>query len=90
MDVNIVYPTSATTCSVDFHWWLEGHRASDTAYIDESLRASDKVQQEDIALCESVQRGVQSPGFQSGRYAPSMEAPMLHFHRLLQARYSGL
>jgi choline monooxygenase len=88
MDVNVVHPTSPTTCSVKFDWWIEDHLASDDALIRESLAASDRVQQEDIALCERVQRGVQSAGFRPGRYAPALEATMFHFHQLLHARYA--
>jgi choline monooxygenase len=47
------------------------------------LQASDAVQQEDVALCEMVQRGLASPGYDVGRYAPEVEAPMFHFHNLL-------
>ena len=42
-----------------------------------------QVQQEDIGLCESVQAGLRSPAYDCGRYAPSKEYPMHHFHGLL-------
>ncbi len=54
-------------------------------FVAESLAASDKVQQEDIALCEAVQRGLEDDAYGVGRYAPGVEAPMHHFHRLLYA-----
>jgi choline monooxygenase len=41
------------------------------------------VQREDVALCEAVQRGLESPGYDVGRYAPEVEEPMYAFHRLL-------
>lgn len=44
-----------------------------------------QVQQEDIRLCESVQRGLHSPAYDSGRYAPGLEFPMHHFHSMLHA-----
>lgn len=40
-------------------------------------------QMEDIALCEGVQRGLESPAYVCGRYAPSVEKAMHHFHCLL-------
>lgn len=89
MDVNIVHPTGPTTCDVTFHWWVEGHRLHDSKYIDHSIAASDVVQQEDIELCESVQRGLQSVGFRQGCYAPSLEGPMLRFHQLLHEFYAA-
>jgi hypothetical protein len=46
-------------------------------------QASDVVQQEDIGLCEAVQGGLASPGYDVGRYAPELEGPMFAFHQLL-------
>ena len=43
------------------------------------------LQIEDIALCEGVQRGLESPAYCVGRYAPSVEKAMHHFHCLLHA-----
>ena len=41
------------------------------------------IQNEDIILCEGVQKGLESPAYKFGRYAPSVENAMHHFHRLL-------
>lgn len=38
---------------------------------------------EDILLCEGVQKGLQSPAYSVGRYAPKVEQAMHHFHCLL-------
>lgn len=38
---------------------------------------------EDIVLCEGVQKGLQSPAYCVGRYAPKVEQAMHHFHCLL-------
>jgi choline monooxygenase len=46
------------------------------------------LQIEDIALCEGVQRGLESPAYSVGRYAPSVEMAMHHFHRLMHANLS--
>lgn len=37
-------------------------------FIAESLEASDLVQQEDTYLCENVQIGLESAGYDTGRY----------------------
>jgi hypothetical protein len=47
---------------------LNAARAGDREYVDASLAASDAVQQEDIALCEDVQQGLQSRAYDTGRY----------------------
>ncbi|XP_057980604.1 choline monooxygenase, chloroplastic isoform X3 [Malania oleifera] len=55
----------------------------DKAFIEGSLEDSERVQMEDIKLCEGVQLGLESPAYCSGRYAPAVEKPMHHFHCLL-------
>jgi choline monooxygenase len=45
----------------------------------------DRVKHEDEAVVESVQRGIQSRLYRRGRYSPSREAGVHHFHRLLAA-----
>lgn len=88
MDVNVVVPTGRNTCEVRFDWWVKREHAGNAAFVDASIASSLKVQEEDIALCESVQRGLESPGFSSGRYAPSLEQTMFHFHQMLHERYT--
>jgi len=43
----------------------------------------DRVEREDEAVVESVQRGVRSRLYDRGRYSPTREAGVHHFHRLL-------
>ena len=43
----------------------------------------DRVEAEDEAIVESVQRGVRSRLYERGRYSPSRETGVHHFHRLL-------
>jgi choline monooxygenase len=80
MDTNLVTPTSATTCTVTFEYFLEPAFVNDAAFVEESLAASHVVQMEDIELCEKVQRGMRSPGYEPGRYV-ALEKGMYHFHR---------
>ena len=80
MDTNLVTPTSATTCAVTFEYFLEPAAARDEAFVRDSLAASHAVQMEDIELCEKVQRGMLSPGYEPGRYV-ALEKGMYHFHR---------
>lgn len=55
----------------------------DKSFIERSLEDSERVQIEDIVLCEGVQKGLESPAYSSGRYAPTVEKAMHHFHCLL-------
>eukprot|EP00878_Enallax_costatus_P036372 GHUV01040836.1.p1 GENE.GHUV01040836.1~~GHUV01040836.1.p1 ORF type:complete len:414 (+),score=106.34 GHUV01040836.1:946-2187(+) len=51
-------------------------------FVSSSLASSHQVQEEDIALCQAVQLGLQEPSYGVGRYAPGPEAPMYHFHTM--------
>ncbi|OAY65202.1 Choline monooxygenase, chloroplastic [Ananas comosus] len=85
MDTNLAIPLGPTKCQVIFDYFLDPSLADDKAFIERSLEDSERVQIEDIALCEGVQRGLESPAYDSGRYAPSVEMAMHHFHSLLHA-----
>jgi choline monooxygenase len=47
--------------------------------------ALDRVEREDEAIVEAVQRGVRSRLYRGGRYSPTRETGVHHFHRLLCA-----
>jgi choline monooxygenase len=49
----------------------------------------DKVEMEDEAVVESVQRGVRSLLYERGRYSPTQERAVHHFHRLLAKFLQG-
>ena len=66
---------------------MYGEGTPEPAFLDESLKASDQVQQEDIEICKRVQAGLDSGVYEQGVYAPGFETPMLHFHRLLHADF---
>jgi phenylpropionate dioxygenase-like ring-hydroxylating dioxygenase large terminal subunit len=51
--------------------------------VQEFVRFIDQVQEEDIVLCESVQRGLQSGFFQQGRLMLSRENGLQHFQQLV-------
>ena len=50
--------------------------------LDETLKLSDEIQQEDIAVCEAVQRGLRSVSYDRGRYSVKRENGVHHFHSL--------
>lgn len=84
LDTNQVVPLGVDRCEVVFDYWFTEDQGQEEArrFIAASLEASDDVQQEDVAICESVQRGVSSRSYDTGRYART-ETGMYHFHRLL-------
>ncbi|XP_008801514.1 choline monooxygenase, chloroplastic [Phoenix dactylifera] len=90
LDTNLVIPLGSTNCQVIFDYFLDHSLLDDKVFIERSLKESERVQVEDIALCEGVQRGLESPAYCSGRYAPSVEMAMHHFHCLLHACLNDL
>ncbi|RLN13627.1 choline monooxygenase, chloroplastic [Panicum miliaceum] len=89
MDTNLAVPLGSTKCKVVFDYFLDKSLLDDQNFIERSLRDSEQVQMEDIALCEGVQRGLESPAYSIGRYAPSVEMAMHHFHCLLHSNLSS-
>jgi choline monooxygenase len=86
LDTNYVVPLGPDRTRVVFDFFFketEGPGARD--FIEKSLAASDRVQEEDGMICESVQRGLGSPAYDRGIYAPKIETPAYHFHGLLAA-----
>lgn len=83
MDTNLVLPLGPRKCQVIFDYFIEAHLKDDKDFIERSLVDSERVQIEDIVLCEGVQRGLETPAYCSGRYAPMVEHAMHHFHQLL-------
>lgn len=80
LDTNLVTPTGPTSCTVTFEYFVEKSKSNDVNFIIESLAASDLVQQQDVELCEKVQRGMASHGYEPGRYV-AVEHAMYGFHR---------
>eukprot|EP01031_Cornospumella_fuschlensis_P034189 gene34189-41387_t len=85
LDTNIVFPLGAQRCRVLFDWFA--HPSVSDSEVQRSLRDSEVVQQEDIFLCERVQKGLRSDGYEVGRYAPSLEGGEFLFHQLLHRDY---
>ncbi len=50
-----------------------------------SIAVSEQIQAEDVAICESVQRGLNSRSYSTGRLSVRREAGEHLFHKLLHA-----
>ena len=87
LDVNRVLPRGPEACEVIIDWaFEEGVSAEEQATC---LAQSEVVQQEDVAICEAVQRGMASPGYGAGCYAPRLEQGAHAFHRELARQLRG-
>jgi choline monooxygenase len=81
LSVNHVLPQSPERTRIAFRSYV-----FDRARLDEGAGgALDRVEREDEAIVEAVQRGVRSRLYRGGRYSPARERGVHHFHRLLGA-----
>ncbi|GAC1428974.1 MAG: carnitine monooxygenase subunit YeaW [Terriglobales bacterium] len=85
MDTNLVFPVDVDHCSVIFDFYFADISAAARAYNLQSVETGAGVQEEDLAICESVQRGLKSRAYRAGRLSVRREAGEHLFHRLLAA-----
>jgi len=83
MDINVVWPIDANHTRVVFDFFFADSAAEDRNRT--SMRVAERIQQEDIDICESVQRGLLSRAYDTGRLSVRREAGEHLFHRLLYA-----
>jgi choline monooxygenase len=84
VSMNLVVPLSHDKTLTIFEWYFhdsESEKARERAA--KAIEFSDTVQQEDIHICEAVQRGLQSVTYDRGRYSVKRENGVHHFHMLL-------
>jgi choline monooxygenase len=87
LDTNLVLPLGPERCRVLFDFYFaetEGPQAR--AFIADSMTVAEQIQQEDIGICEEVQRGLRSRSYSTGRFSVRREAAGYHFHQLLAHR----
>jgi choline monooxygenase len=90
MDVNIALPLGVDRTLVLFDFYFaESASRADRDRNALSIRVAERIQQEDIDVCESVQRGLGSRAYGAGRLSVRREAGEQLFHRLLSADVSG-
>jgi choline monooxygenase len=85
LDTNLVIPLGVDRCEVIFDFYFGDTGEAQMPYIRESMGVSERVQQEDIVICDGVQRGLSSRAYQAGRLSVRREAGEHLFHRLLAA-----
>ena len=84
LSTNLIVPLSHDKTLTIFEWFLhDAHSEKVRERIQRAVAFSDEVQQEDIDLCRSVQRGLNSSTYDRGRYSVKRENGVHHFHMLL-------
>ncbi len=83
MDTNLVLPLGVNQCAVIFDYYFADISSAAAQQHRDSIAVSEKVQDEDMAICDSVQRGLASRAYVAGRLSVRREAGEHLFHRLL-------
>ncbi len=85
LDTNLVIPIDVDHCRVVFDFYFSDASEAARAYNEQSVAVGNRVQDEDLGICESVQRGLRSRAYGAGRLSVRREAGEHLFHQLLAA-----
>ena len=86
VQTNIILPvgTEKTVTIFDYYLRAGGNRRRSEAALAKSIAWSDQIQQEDIRICENVQKNLRSRSYLAGRYCAKRENGLHHFHELVR------
>lgn len=83
LSTNLIVPLAPEKTLTIFEWFAQDVASEDAKNrMLATIAFSDEVQQEDIAICEAVQRGLRSVSYDRGRYSVRFENGLHHFHLL--------
>lgn len=85
MQTNVVLPLAHDRTRVVFEWYTSSPPAdpsTDPAWT-RLIAFSDQIQDEDVGICQAVQRNLRSRVYDRGRYSAKREIGVHHFHSLL-------
>jgi len=85
MDTNLVIPRGVDQTEVVFDYYFADVSNQARKRNLASIAVSEQIQAEDVAICESVQRGLNSRAYSTGRLSVRRESGEHLFHRLLHA-----
>lgn len=84
LQINIILPLGHDRTLTSFEWYvLDVDRPELAEGFHKSFKFSDVIQQEDIDICEYVQKGLKSRSYDVGRFSVLRENGVHHFHGLL-------
>jgi len=79
LSINVVVPAAVDRTRIVYRTWISDRSRAGRG----AGGALDRVELEDEEIVEQVQKGVRSRLYDRGRYSPTREAGVHHFHRLL-------
>ncbi len=80
LSINIVRPLAKDLTKVSFITYI----SDESKYNMGAGAGLDRVEREDEAIVENVQKGINSQLYKSGRFSPAREEGVHHFHMLIQ------
>ena len=84
IQTNVIVPISHDKTLTIFEWYFHDARTEKVQErAKKAIDFSETVQQEDMHICEAVQRGLKSSTYDRGRYSVKRENGVHHFHMLL-------
>jgi choline monooxygenase len=89
MDTNLVVPCGVDRTEVIFDFYFADVSEAARPRNHASIEISARIQEEDVSICSSVQRGLRSRAYTSGRLSVRRESGEHLFHRLLHADFKA-
>jgi choline monooxygenase len=83
LDTNLVRPITIDRTEVIFDFYFADTSSAARQRNLQSVNVGERIQDEDVDICESVQRGLKSRAYEAGRLSVRREAGEHLFHRLL-------
>lgn len=84
LSINIILPLGHARTLTIFEWYFEEPGTGEGwESMQQTIAFSDEIQQEDIEICEIVQKGLQSRSYDMGRFSVKRENGVHHFQQLV-------
>src|SRR5438067_1403916 len=85
VSTNVILPMGPGRTLTIFEWFFaEPGTGAGWESMQQTIAFSDEIQQEDIAVCEQVQRGLRSRSYSRGRFSALRENGVHHFQSLVR------
>jgi choline monooxygenase len=85
MSSNVILPLGPDRTLTIFEWFFaDPGSGPGWESMQQTIAFSDEIQQEDIVICEQVQRGLRSRSYEAGRFSAKRENGVYHFQNLVR------
>ena len=85
MSSNVILPVGQDRTLTIFEWFFaDPGSGPGWESMQQTIAFSDEIQQEDIVICEQVQRGLRSRSYEAGRFSAKRENGVYHFQSLVR------